>query len=91
MGSVPSGLPAAERVRWLAELSDALDSADRLLPLLELRPDQNVEAIDLHVRIQAARMEVNALRLSRSLSPFKEKCPEWTERPPWQPADFGSS
>lgn len=86
MISVPSELPAAERARWLAELFETLDAAQRLLPRLALGAHQKSEALDLYVRIQAAQLEVRALRISRSLTPREHHGPERTELRPWQPA-----
>ena len=65
MTSVPSKLPAAASARLLAELSDALDAADRLLPYLDLTPDEEIQALDVHARIQEVRAEVEALRRGR--------------------------
>src|SRR6478672_10489876 len=76
--SVPTEVPAAERARWLAELSEALDQAHRIL--VELRPslDRRSEALELFLRIEAARLEVQSLRLSRSLNPRSQNEPERT-------------
>jgi hypothetical protein len=79
-------MPAAERARWLAELSDALNEAHDLVRVLDLRADQRADALELYLRIESARFEVQALRLSRSLQPRRDFSPEWTELPPWQTA-----
>lgn len=86
MSSVPTEAPAAIRARWLAELSEALDGAQRLLS--ELAPaDARDEAIDLCTRIEAARFEVQSLRLSRPGILPDEVDPKWSGFIPWQPAE----
>ena len=83
--SVPPEIPAAERARWLAELSGVLNEAHHLIQRLELRDDQCALAKELHLRIEAARLEVQSLMLSRSLQPRPESSPEWSQLPPWTP------
>lgn len=78
MCSVPIDSPAATRAQWLAELSDALDDAQQLLMELELSRDQQALAVETFLRIEAARLEVQSLRLSRSLSP-RAAGSEWSE------------
>jgi hypothetical protein len=79
-------VPAVERARWLAELSDALNGANRLLAQLNLRAEQHLLARELHLRIEAARLEVQSLQLSRSLRPREESDPKWIGFQPWAPA-----
>jgi hypothetical protein len=69
MCSVPIDSPAVTRAQWLAELSDALDDAQQLLMELELSREEQALAVETFLRIEAARLEVQSLRLSRSLSP----------------------
>lgn len=83
MFSVPTELPAADRARWLAEVADALEQAHRLLFELDLKEDSAAEALDLHLRIEAARLEVQSLRLSRSITPRTRPDPDWTNFPAW--------
>jgi hypothetical protein len=73
--SVPTDVPAAERARWLAEVSAALDAARDLIVQLEFAADE-ASAPDLHLRIETARMEVRSLRLSRSLQSRPQLGPE---------------
>ena len=89
MFSVPSEAPTAARARWLAELADALDRAHQLLLELDLQPDLRPDALDLHFRIEAARLEVQLLRLRRSMTPGNEFGPEWTGISPWEPESGG--
>lgn len=87
MCSVPSDEPAAERARCLADLSDALNDAHQLLIRLDLCPNRIPGARELYLRIEAARLEVQSLRLSRSLTRRKDNGPEWTESLPWRKID----
>ncbi|MEO5640275.1 MAG: hypothetical protein ABIQ98_00740 [Sphingomicrobium sp.] len=55
---------AAAKALWLAELGEALDTAQRLTrALCGLRSDSQ-EAVLLRVRIMGARSEVEALRIA---------------------------
>lgn len=84
MCSVPTEVSAAERARWLAELAEALTDAHELLHRLSFVERENGLASELYLRIEGARLEVQALRLSRSLNGRQETCPEWTEADPWR-------
>ena len=68
---------AVERARWLAELTVALERAQRLMQELGAS-DGNVEAAELYARIEAATAEVQALRLRRSDRIARRNDPEWT-------------
>jgi len=83
MFSVPTEVPAADRARWLADVADALDQAHRLLFELDLESDVTADALDLYVRIEAARLEVQSLRLSRSITPRTGPDPNWTNLSAW--------
>jgi hypothetical protein len=85
MCGVPTEQPAAERARWLAELSAALSEAEQVLRGFHQELNLGIEARELYWRIEAARLEVQSLQLSRSLNGRKEMHPEWIELPPWQP------
>jgi hypothetical protein len=87
MCSVPTEAPAAIRARWLAELSEALDSAQRLLARLNLA-DADSAALELYARIEAARFEVQSLRLSRQGIQRDEDDPKWTGFIGWQSGEF---
>jgi len=80
---------AAERARWLADLAEALEETRRLLMRLNLSGEYLPVVRELHLRIEAARLEVQSLRLSRSLQPRQQSAPEWTETLPWR-LDEGS-
>ena len=75
----PSDLSPADRARWLAELSEALDQALMLVTRVALTADQQAEAFELYLLIEAARLEIQSLRLSRSLRPRDDSSPDWTK------------
>jgi hypothetical protein len=83
MCGVPTDMSAAERARWLAELSDALNNAHDFLVGLNFRDEQRLEARELFLRIEAARFEVQSLRLSRSLSERRDNDPKWIRSSAW--------
>jgi hypothetical protein len=83
MFSVPFEPAGAERARWLAELATALEEASILLGGASVDPSDLAEARDLFVRIEAARMETQALQRSRALIPRPDISPEWTYPPLW--------
>ena len=63
--SVPTEIAAAERARWLAELSCALRDAQRLLFELDLETAVAPDAGELFQAIEAAQIEIRSLQLSR--------------------------
>jgi len=81
--SVPVEEPAAARAIWLAQLEEALKDAQRLLQQIPLTQQQQSSAQEVHLRIQAARLEVQALRLSRSHDLPGKVRPDWTGTSPW--------
>ena len=87
MSGEPNEVPAADRARWLAELSDTLNEAHHLLLSLDVQPALSSIANELYLRIEAARLEVQSLRLSRSLNRRPENPPNWSESSPWPRED----
>jgi hypothetical protein len=83
MVHVPGSGPAAQRARWLAELSDALDEARRLVKRLGAA-DGRLEAVELYTRIETIRLEIEAIRLGRRYASREELDPEWIGLPPWE-------
>jgi len=61
VGSVPSEVAAANRARWLTDLSEALCEAQQLLFRLDLSGSSRSAAADLYQMIEAARLEVRSL------------------------------
>ena len=85
MTRVPIDVSAAERARWLAELSEALEQTERLIWSLSDRPGASPEFRELYGRVDAARAEVQSLRFKRSAGPRPNIQPFWTEFAPWSP------
>lgn len=81
--SVPTEVPAADRARWLAEVSQALDEARALLHALSVNEGEYELACDLNARIEIARFEVQSLRLSRSLQSRDDNDPKRTRFARW--------
>ena len=66
MTRVPIDVTATERARWLAELSEALEQAERLVWSLGDRPGVAPELKELYGRLDAARRgPVPALQAGR--------------------------
>jgi acyl-CoA reductase-like NAD-dependent aldehyde dehydrogenase len=76
-------VPPAERARWLAEVAEALDAANELLHRLRLIEAESAIVDELYLHIEGARLEVQSLRLSRSLNARQQTRPEWSESGPW--------
>jgi hypothetical protein len=74
------------RARWLAEISEALEDAHKLACRLGAR-NVSPELIDVHARIEAARVEVRSLRLANGLRDKRSSDPEWTISSPWLPQE----
>lgn len=85
MVQVPNEGSAAARTRWLAELAEALDEATRVMKQLRLAGCgiDPVEHVELSARIEAAKVEVESVRRTRSLALARHSCPEWTKNVPW--------
>jgi hypothetical protein len=79
---VPTGPYGARYAHWLAELSEALDEARRLLKQIGA-PEGRMEAVELYARIEALRLEIKRLRLGREFSPAREIDPKRTGTSPW--------
>jgi hypothetical protein len=80
---VPIEESAAARARWLAELADALDDAQKLMWNLGEGAFQSPETMELYVRIETARLEIRSLRLSRRAPDQPLSDPKWIELP-WE-------
>jgi hypothetical protein len=71
----------------LAEVSEALGEAQKLL--LRLGPDdvRDIDSLDLLARVEAARVEVRSLRICKFGKRRANPPPEWSNLLPWQVAD----
>jgi len=81
--SAPTEIAAAERARWLAELSDALCEAQQLLFRLDFAESSRSTAAELYQMIEAARLEVRSLG-RRSFASPNQKHPDWSNLTPRQ-------
>lgn len=83
MVGIPNAGSTAQRARWLAELADALNEARRVVK--ELAAEQSrFDAIELAAQIEAARFEVQSLRLKRVTGGGQDFGPEWSKDIPWK-------
>ena len=71
------------RAHWLAELSDALDEADQLASKLSIARIDGGDALELFMRLAAARAQLQALRLGRPDNGDDEDDPKWRNPPLW--------
>ena len=83
MVGIPNADSAAQRARWLAELADALNEARRLVKELATE-ESRFDAIELAAQIEAARFEVQSLRLRRVTGGGQDFGPEWSKDIPWK-------
>lgn len=82
MSRVPIDVSAAERARWLAELAEALDQAQRLVWTLGASVPRTAEVMELYGRLDSAQAEVQMLRFRRG-NGNREPDSVWPELP-WQ-------
>jgi hypothetical protein len=80
---VPNEHPAANRARWLAELAEALDEASVLVRELGSSADA-ADTAELYARIEAVRVQVEAMRVSRRSGGGADFGPEWSKDLPWR-------
>jgi hypothetical protein len=71
---------AAERARWLAELSAALNEARHLTRELGTG-EARAEAVELCARIEEVRREVESLRFRKFRQADAQPGPEWIKSP----------
>ena len=74
---------ASERARWLTELADALEQAQKLAWTMGFLEENSVEAMELYGRLEAARMEVQSLRFGRFGTGSRKHDPKWVDLVPW--------
>jgi len=86
--STPVEVPAAARARWLAEVAETLEQAERLVNRLKFSGEHAASVGELELRIQVAKGEVASLRTSRPSR--TEPGPTWTNFPPWEQPERSS-
>jgi multidrug resistance efflux pump len=75
---------ASARAHWIAELTAALDEADRVAILLGDSHSKRDELAALHDRIQAVRAELDDLRRNGLGEARREINPDWTNLATWR-------
>ena len=74
---------AAERSRWLAELAQAIDQAQQLARTLGDSESNGAQAKELYGRLEAVRVEVDAIRRGTWVTRSIEIDPLRTNHFPW--------
>jgi hypothetical protein len=74
---------AAERSRWLAELAEAVDQAQRLARALSTAGSDGAQAKELFHRLESVRVEVDSLRRGAWVKRSTEIDPFLTNLFPW--------
>lgn len=74
---------AVEHSRWLAELAEAIDQAQRLARTLSATGSNSAEAKELFRRLESVRIEVDALRRGGWVTRSTEIDPLRTNSFPW--------
>lgn len=83
MVRVPTDVTAAQRARWLAELSDALENAQELLRDLLPGDACDADALDLCARLETALAEARSLQFGRPKKGQPRLHPQWSNLVPW--------
>lgn len=80
-----TALRAAGRARRLSDLEAALNLCERLHAEVVQNPSCEADAVMLHRRIQAVRLEIDRLRRALPLDPAEEQ-PDalWNELATWK-------
>lgn len=84
---ISSPIAAARRASWLAELSETLGQAEKLLLQLASEDSRRADASQLLARIEAVRTEIEMLRLDGRPRGNPKAPRQWIGSPLWQPAD----
>lgn len=74
---------AADRARWLGQVSAALDDAQCALYRLGIVTANSPSAIELFLRIEEARLQVQQLQRRATGQGTAKARPIWTEPSPW--------
>ena len=74
---------ADERARWLTELAESLEQAQKLAWRMGLLDGNSVEAMELYGRLEAARLEAQSLRFGQFGAAQREYGPNWVDLTPW--------
>lgn len=80
----PDDASASDRARWLAQVAEGLEEAQRLLWRLDHAEQLSPPMLELYGRIETVRAEVESLRLANERARRRANDPEWMkggERP----------
>jgi hypothetical protein len=86
---MPIEVTAVDRARWLVELADALEQAQRLTWRMGLSGGGNADAMELYGRLEAARVEAQSLQLGGFKAASSQYSPAWIELLPWREGEDG--
>ena len=75
----PNRWTAEEKARWLAELVDAIDDAQRLVWRISASGGDRARASALYGQLEAAREEVDRLRRGTARAARLEIDPKWSD------------
>jgi hypothetical protein len=76
----PNQIVASQRARWLAELAETIEQAQKLAWRLGVAEGDSDEARDLHARLGTVRAEVDSLRSGDWVDLRREIRLAWLER-----------
>lgn len=90
MHGAPDHLIALERTRWLAELGQAINQAQKIAWRLGVAEGDMLEAREVYARLEVLRGELEVLRTTGWADIRREVEPNWLERilPNGQPHPF---
>ena len=75
----PNRWSAEERVRWLAELADAIDDAQQLVWRISASGGDRDRASTLYGQLEAAREEVDRLQRGSARAARLDVDPKWSD------------
>ena len=76
---------AAQRARWLAELADAIEEAQRIAWRLGISEGDDPDARNLYARLEATRDEVDSLQRGGWAGAQQQLDPIWMNLLAWHP------
>ena len=80
---MPTEVAAVDRAKWLAELADALEEAQKLTWRIGSTDGERSEAMELYGRLESARAEARSLQFGGFKAAQPQQNPNWTELLPW--------
>lgn len=83
MVRLPTNLTAASRAQWLAELSQTLKDAQRLLCDLARTDAAKGDILELSARLEIALAETRVLQFGSLTEEPRDLQPKWSNLLPW--------